>query len=324
VVEIVIRERKPPILTPSAIPCLHDLPTINITEGCALGCTYCYIQGYSHYPGAERVVLYENTPDVLREELRRRRRKPGRVYFSPSSDAFQDLPRVQEVSIRTMQVLLEAGVEIAFLTKGLVDRRFLELFATAPHMVFAQIGITTLERRLWREFEPRTAPPEERVRYAKSLVAIGMHTTARLDPLIPDLTDTDANLIPLFGALASAGVHEAAASYLFLRPVFAARVTEQLRVLNPNAAPAGWVYQRFDGDCTGGHMIGLDERRHRFARLDALARSAGIRLRTCHCKNPELTGSGCEIAGPRDATPPPAAQQTFGFAADRATPTPPE
>ena len=319
-VEIVIRERKPPILTPSAIPCLRDLPTINITEGCALGCTYCYIQGYSHYPGAERVALYENTPEVLREELRRRRRKPGRVYFSPSSDAFQDLPQVQDVSIRTMAVLLEAGVEIAFLTKGLVDGRFLELFATAPHMVFAQIGITTLDQRLWREFEPRAASPDVRVRYAESLVAIGVHTTARLDPLIPDLTDTEANLIPLFEALASASVRQAAASYLFLRPAFAARVTEQLRALCPSAAPAGWTYQRFDGGCAGGHMIGLDERRQRFARLDALARSAGIRLRTCHCKNPELGADGCEIAGPRDTIPSPPNQRTFGFSADGATP----
>jgi DNA repair photolyase len=200
VVEIETRSRKPPILTPSAIPCLRKLPTINITEGCALGCTYCYIKGYSHYPGAERVMLYENTPDVLREELRRKRRRPSRVYFSPSSDAFQYLPRVQDVSLQTMRVLLDAGVEIAFLTKGFVTKRFLALFEDAPTMVFAQIGITTLDRQLWRGFEPRTAPPDLRIRYAQQLNAIGVRTTMRLDPLIPDLTDTEANLGPLFEA----------------------------------------------------------------------------------------------------------------------------
>lgn len=72
-VEIIRRTRKPPILSPSWIPCLRQLPTINITEGCALGCTYCYIQGYSHYPGPHRVVLFENTAEVVQRELRRKR-----------------------------------------------------------------------------------------------------------------------------------------------------------------------------------------------------------------------------------------------------------
>jgi DNA repair photolyase len=100
--------------------------TLNVTEGCVLGCEYCYIQGYSHCPGAERVVLYENLPELVGEELKRKRSKPRRVYFSPSSDAFQYPPQIQDVSLRTMRVLLEAGVEVAFLTKGFVRRPFLE------------------------------------------------------------------------------------------------------------------------------------------------------------------------------------------------------
>jgi DNA repair photolyase len=258
---------------------------------------------------------------VLREELRRKRRRPRRVYFSPSSDAFQYPPRVQDVSIRTMRVLLDAGVEIAFLTKGFITNRFLALFESAPNMVFAQIGITTLDRRLWREFEPRTAPPDLRIRYAQKLDAIGVRTTARLDPLIPDVTDTEANLGPLFEALASSGVREAAASYLFLRPAIAKLVARQLGALIPAIDPAEWVSQQFDGGSAGGRMVRLDERRQRFAKVAALAQSVGIRVRTCRCKNPELGGCGCDIAGPRETAAPPNAQQTFSFST--AEPPPP-
>ena len=93
-VKVVRKHRKPPILTPSSIPCLKNLPTINITQGCALGCTYCYIRSYRSYPGLESVVLFENTAEVLGEELTKKRHRPTRVYFSPSSDAFQYLPNM--------------------------------------------------------------------------------------------------------------------------------------------------------------------------------------------------------------------------------------
>ncbi|MEE9296997.1 MAG: radical SAM protein, partial [Phycisphaerae bacterium] len=245
-VEVVRRKRKPPILTPSSIPCLRQLPTINITQGCALGCTYCYIQGYSHYPGPNRVVLFENTAELVREELRRKRRMPSRVYFSPSSDAFQYLPQVREVSFQTMSLLLSAGIEVSFLTKGFVTDRFIRLFAEKPHLVFAQVGITTLEPNLWKRFEPRTSPPRKRVECLRALTEAGITTTARLDPLFPDVTDTQENLVPLLHCLRETGIRHVAASYIFLRPPFAARVSEQVNgLVATRAEPNLWGYQRF-------------------------------------------------------------------------------
>ena len=159
-VEVVRRRRRSAVLTPSRIPCLGHVCTINITQGCALGCGYCYIQGYSDYPGPDRVILYENTAELLASELRRRRRIPHRVYFSPSSDAFQDIPDVREVSYRTMSILLDAGVEVSFLTKGFVTEQFFELFRRTPAAVFAQVGITTLDKVLSTTIEPGAAAPE--------------------------------------------------------------------------------------------------------------------------------------------------------------------
>lgn len=297
-VEVTLRKRKSPVLTPSSLPCLRHVATLNVTEGCALGCKYCYIQGYSHYPGAERVVLYENLPELVAEELKRKRRKPRRVYFSPSSDAFQYPPQIQDVSLATMRVLLEAGVEIAFLTKGFVRRPFLELFADHADAVFAQIGITTLDRVLCQAIEPRTAPPEMRTATIDALARMGVRTTARLDPLIPDVTDADDSVLPLLRALAKAGIRDAAASYLFARSPFVRQVASMLAKLSPGtSSPASWATQTFaDGAC-GGRMIGLDERSRRYARLRALGSSAGVRVRPCRCKNPELTDEPCAIAG---------------------------
>lgn len=315
-VEVVRRKRKSPILTPSSIPCLKSLPTINITQGCALGCSYCYIQGYAKYPGPDRVILFENTAELVKDELSRKRRPPSRVYFSPSSDAFQYLPEVQEVAVATMAVLLDASVEISFLTKGFISERFLRLFETAPQLVFAQIGITTLDASFWKHVEPRTEPPHKRIEHARALVGLGVATTARLDPLFPDLSDTDESLIPLLESLRDVGVRQAAASYLFLRPNCSNTVMGQADTcdLLPDTR-ASWQYQRFENGCGGGRMIADDERSRRFAHLVAMGQDFGISIAPCRCKNPTLASTVCGIAGPPSPESPSAeAQHVFGFA----------
>ena len=300
------RSRRGPILTPSSLPCLSDIPTINITEGCAHECLYCYTRGYSNYPGPGRVVLFENTVELVQAELARKRRRPRRVYFSPSSDPFQPLPEVQDVTYRTMAILLEAGIEVAFLSKGDLGERFWALFAKHPALVFAQIGITTLDERLWQAFEPGSAAPSQRLETISRLAQIGIATSARLDPLIPDLTDSEASLTALLAQLRYRRIQSVAGSYLFLRPAFARRVTEQLRAIP--GSPAGicnWVWQPFADGAGGGQMIQTVERRQRFSRLKTLAEAYGIEVHVCTCKNPDLSpGFGCQIAGPAPSPPP--------------------
>ena len=293
------RSRKGPILTPSSLPCLSGMPTINITEGCAHRCTYCYTQGYSNYPGAERIVLFDNTAELVKAELARKRRRPRRVYFSPSSDAFQPLPEVQEIAHQTMAVLLDAGVEVAFLTKGIISEAFVALFARMPAMVFAQIGITTLEEELWRVFEPGAASPFHRLENIAKLRQIGVAVKARLDPLTPELTDAPEGLSRLLCELAHRGVRDVAASYLFLRSAFARKICEQLKVASgPAGTAVEWAWQPMADGVGGAQMLDAKDRRERFARLVALAGSHGITVHVCTCKNPDLAFRGdCEIAG---------------------------
>jgi DNA repair photolyase len=243
--------------------------------------------------------LYENTPELLKQELRRKRHLPRRVYFSPSSDAFQYPPEIQETSLRTMTILLEAGIQVAFLTKGFITTHFIKLFRAYADSVFAQIGISTLDRELWRTLEPRAASPQRRMAYVRQLRDIGVDVTARLDPLLPDVTDTPTSLEPLLSELGNADVTDASVSYLFLRPAFARNVETQLARLGiARARIADWEHTDFLGGCGGGRMLNRDERKRRFDALSALGQSYGITIRACRCKNPDLATTGCGIAGP--------------------------
>lgn len=291
------------------------MPTINITEGCAHACVYCYTQGYSCYPGKGRVIVFDNIPELARAELARKRHTPERVYFSPSSDAFQPLPEVQDITDETMLILLEAGVEVAFLTKGAIQERLLAMFSRFPKKVFAQVGITMLDERLQKALEPGAASPCQRLQAIENLVRLGIPVRARLDPLIPNLTDTDENLTLLLAELRRRQVRSIAASYVFLRPAFAQRLSERLGQLAGEAgAEITWSWQRLADGVGGVQMIDAADRRERFRRLGTLAIKHGMELHVCACKNPDLDlKSDCRIAGP---APNPIREGTLFEAAD--------
>jgi len=302
VVTIERRQRKSPVLSCASLPCLGDMPTINITGGCGMDCVYCYTQSYLSHPGSGHVVLYDNIPDLVSRELARRKSIPERVYFSTASDAFALSGEIQDVTFDTMKVLLEYGVGVSFLTKGYAHPRFDALFAAHPGRVFARIGITTLDREIWRTLEPTTTLPTKRLAFAERLRAARVDVATRLDPLLPDLTDTSENLTPLFAALAETGIAQAAASYLFVRPAFAERVGKTLALPQLLGSPASelWPWHRFSKGVGGGRMIDDAERDARFGRLRELAALHGIELTACACKNSDVCGHGyCGIAGPK-------------------------
>ena len=58
-------DRRSKAPTPSSLRCLAHLPTINMAAGCVHGCAYCYIRGYSQYPGDDAVVVYRNTTEQV-------------------------------------------------------------------------------------------------------------------------------------------------------------------------------------------------------------------------------------------------------------------
>jgi len=270
-----------------------------------MGCTYCYIQGYIGYPGSDRIILYSNLADKLRQELARRRQKPRWVYFSPSSDAFQYPRAVRDLAFEVMQILLENGIGIAFLTKGFVNRRFLALFAAQPEKIHAQVGLITVDRGLSRVFEPRAASALARIRLLERLAAIGVPVEARLDPMIPGLTDTPPALHRLFDVLSSAGVRTVAVGYLFLRPrilqAIARRTSDPQIVSHIQQIGQSFEQVELAGAKTHGRIPPAQLRSDSLERIFEIARQYGVQVHPCGCKIPEFASCRCNINGQRES-----------------------
>lgn len=299
--EVIRTERKSAVLTPSGLTCLAHVPTVNLTGGCAHDCRYCYARGYLRHPGEGKITFYTNTLAKLREELRRKRKKPTTVYFSPSSDPFQPIPEVLDMAYDVFRLLFESEIGVAFLTKGRIPERHRNLLAAHAPLVQGRIGLITLNPQTSAAFEPHAATPEVRLEQAAELIGDGVSIEARLDPILPCVTDGADCLEPLCAALAGIGVRGIAASVLFLRPAVTGwlrRCVEDKRTLN-----------RMLGCFAGGKRLAIHAGSSRVLalpasmrleiveRLRSIAHRYGLKVRVCACKNPDISSGSCHISG---------------------------
>jgi DNA repair photolyase len=159
----------------------------------------------------------------------------------------------------------------------------------------------TLDTSIARTFEPLAAPPEVRLAQAAELIAQHVAIEARIDPVLPGLSDSQNSLDGLCAALARAGVRRVAASVLFLRPAVIASLrrhiadTTMLRTLLDAFANRERLVIR-----AGNSRVLALPRRTRREILDRLRSAAcrhGLEVRVCACKNPDISASSCNISG---------------------------
>ena len=295
-VQIVLREKKGPVLKRPAFGCLKRFYALNVTNGCLHRCVYCYARGYSQAPPAGKVELYANLPQLLASELDnpRRRKRPELVVFNTASDCFQPHPEIQRVTREVLAVLLKRRVMISFLTKGLIPRETLDLLAERPELVRAQVGLVSLSEGYWRTFEPFAPSPERRLAVVEGLRRAGVETEVRIDPVIPFVTDMEDEIRRLLTTLRALGVRRVTVSYLHLRPAIEGFLKKEL----------GEVWRRIEvcfknqpwrtvGLSTRSKLVPLPLRRRGYARFERIGAELGLEVVVCSCKNPDLGGGLC-------------------------------
>lgn len=282
VVKVVAWQRRAEVLTRPKLPCLSAFHTINLSAGCPNECRYCYAQSYAHH--REKLV----------QELARLRRPPRLVYFSTTSEPFLPAPRVLDEMHAIMTTLLKTGAALLISTKGIIPERFIKLFSHNPGKVVVQVGITTVDENVRRLIEPRAASVPQRLDNLERLSAAGISAEARLDPLIPGLTDTDDNFEILIPALVDANVSEAVVSFLFLR--WGIDFSKDLSLDDWSARKMRRLYTHKVTDYCGGGTIWLPEanyRAERFKALESIGTDNGLTIKLCRCKNSDLSQAQC-------------------------------
>jgi DNA repair photolyase len=296
-----ILERKSSVLMPALLPCLGHLPTLRFASGCSNGCLDCCAQGPCAPKGAEVLNVARDPVSRLQSELTRRRTKPLAVCIDFASDPFQAAPELLERTYEVLQYLLCHGIGVVFQSNARIPLRHMELLLAHAPLVRAIVPLVTTNLRTMRIFEPHTATPRVRLRQMRELAAGGVTTLARVDPILPGVTDDPDTMHALCAALAEAGICEIAAGVLVLRPAFVNAL--RYRLGRPQ------VYRRLIQSYDGGsnarlpgfegmvRMLPTARRRRIFQWLTTIAGQYGMHVHVCNCKDPDLASESCKLGG---------------------------
>jgi DNA repair photolyase len=254
--------------------------TINPYRGCEFGCTYCYARYTHEYLGLEGWFDFEKTIYVksqaarrLEEEARRGRLRGRSIAIGTATDPYQPAERRFGVTRAILEVLArQEGVRLSITTKSDLVGRDLDLLrAIHSHSrLHVNFSITTLWPPLARRLEPLAPAPLKRLMALRRLADAGIECGVFLMPILPGLTDDDANLASVAAAAAECGARFLIGQALFLRPS-ARRVF--LPFLESERPPLAAAYRRA---FAGGSRLSPAYRERLSARLDRLRRRFGL------------------------------------------------
>jgi len=275
---------------------------LDMTAGCYFGCPFCHIRGSSRFPGEDKILFDPSMQESLFEEIDELEMTPRQVVLSPQSDPLPFHREVRAATESAVRLLLKHSIPIAILTRGRFSPSLIHLLSAHGERSKVLVGLTTMNKDLSRVLEARAASPGGRLRDIRRLVDSGVNVEVRLEPLVPDRTDTRENLSPLFEAIAQTGVRTVVAHYLFLH-------TSMQESLEKALAPLGWsegLKESFaDGPSFRLGTIGktshlsLETRRSGLAQVISLGAEFGLNVATGAAQNPDLPVAS---PAPRNAT----------------------
>jgi DNA repair photolyase len=222
--------------------------TANPFRGCAMGCRYCYAaytHGYLGRDGASEFhsVVYVKTggEEETRKRLLGAARRGELVALGTATDPYQPGEQASRATRRFLEMAAPVrGLRLAITTKGSLVLRDLDLLRRLHARGTLSIAVSLVSPRadLLRRIEPWAPPPEVRVEVLRRLVAEGIDAGLAIAPILPGLTDAEADLEALVRAAAEAGVRRVSWRILFLRSPTREKYLEWLGREFPPLLPA--------------------------------------------------------------------------------------
>lgn len=219
--------------------------SVNCYRGCIHGCTYCFARPYHEFLGygagtdfETKIVAKINAPFLLRDELKRARRKIDSLNFSFTTDPYLPIEANYELTRNCLKVCRDFRVPVGIVTKSPLVTRDIDVLTKMNAAVYFSIPFLTVEKS--KPFEPYVPVPEARFRAMRALADAGIETGIALAPVIPSYSEPD---IPAL--LQKARENGASRAFMTLlrlpteslREYFVARLEEKLptkkdRILN--------------------------------------------------------------------------------------------
>jgi DNA repair photolyase len=201
--------------------------TVNPYRGCAMGCQYCYAT-YTHEfmgiatPENFHSVVYVKTGG-LQETARQLPgivRRGELIALGTATDPYQPGEAETGVTRRFLELVARhRGARLGITTKGALILRDLDLLQQIHERseLSIHVSLISLKADLLRRLEPWAPPPEVRLTVLRRLRERDFQAAISVSPILPGLTDAEADLDELLARAALLGVRHMSWNILFLR-----------------------------------------------------------------------------------------------------------
>jgi len=221
--------------------------SLNPYMGCVHQCTFCYVRGFelradrpSDHRYGQSIRVKTNVAEVLRRELARASWKRETVAIGAATDPYQPAEGHYRLTRACIEALRDASNPFSVITRGPLVVRDVDVLAEAARRadVSVTFSVPTLDDEIWRRTEPGTAPPRQRLRALKTLVAAGVRTSVGMAPILPGISDRPELLEQVVREAREAGACGVWANLLYLRPGTREHFLECLAEDYPEQLPA--------------------------------------------------------------------------------------
>lgn len=225
---VLLKDKTCSVLTRNDSPDIGFEFSINPYRGCEHGCIYCFARPTHEYLGfssgldfESKILVKEDAPQLLREELSKKKWQPQVVIMSGVTDCYQPIERKLRITRGCLEVFAEFRNPVGIITKNHLVTRDIDLLSElARHnAVIVNVSVTTLDSDLARIMEPRTSMPEARIEAIQQLSAAGVPVNLMVAPVVPAITDHEMVNIMERGAEAGA----VSAAYTVMRLPYAVK-----------------------------------------------------------------------------------------------------
>jgi DNA repair photolyase len=195
----------------------------NLYRGCEHGCVYCDGRAERYYVDGEferDISVKINAFEIARKELKQRR-EPGFIFLGGGvSDSYQPAEAQYQIARRLLQLTLEAGLGVHVLTKSALVERDFDLLTEISRQskVIVSFSLHTVDDKIRRDFEPKAASVNERLRLLECARKLKMHGGIMAMPILPGLSDQAAQIHALVRSAKDAGAEFVCFGGLTLRP----------------------------------------------------------------------------------------------------------
>jgi DNA repair photolyase len=200
--------------------------TLNPYRGCTHGCHYCFARRYhaqfemdSGDEFASVILVKRNIVGVLARELDRPSWQRDMVAFGTATDPYQPIEGHYQLSRALIEALTRGRTPFGLITKGPMVVRDIDVLVAHGRVVknTVYMSVPTVDEDAWRQLEPGTAPPLQRLRAVRALVDAGVNAGVLMAPVVPGFSTARHKIERTIKAIADHGARFVGCNVMYLQ-----------------------------------------------------------------------------------------------------------